>query len=77
MSGWRLLIEESFYSADGHHERLAVLEGPTYPARYYVGPYFAGNSLSPRFNSTEFYHRTEDAALLALIEMVESLGRRL
>lgn len=71
---WKVLYEEGFSSKDGRWERLFILEGPTSPAKFYVGP-GQDYPIIPRFNGTEFYHRTEDAAMDAFIEMKDQLTK--
>ena len=71
---WKVLYEEGFASKDGRWEQLFLLEGPTYPARFYVGP-GQNYPIVPRLNGTEFYHRTEDDAMNAFIEMKDLLTK--
>ena len=71
---WEQIHIESFYSKDGRYERLFILKGPTYPCCFYVGPGRGTHiGVVPMFNETNFYHRDEESALTALVEMVEEL----
>lgn len=76
--GWKVQLKERFVSLDGSTEELFVLKGPTYPCEFYAGPIISNmlGAVTPRFNATSFYHRTEDEALTALIEMRERSTKR-
>jgi len=73
---WQLQLKEQFVSTDGCIEELCILKGPTYPCEFYAGPIISNSiwGVRPRFNATAFYHRTEDEALNALIEMRADLA---
>ena len=73
---WVVQLMERFVSRDGLVEELHILKGPTYPCEYYAGPILTNTigAVMPRWNGTGFYHRTEDEALAALIEMQAHLG---
>jgi hypothetical protein len=72
---WKSIYKERFTTPDGHAEELHILQGPTEPGMYYVGPAWEnfGMSWSPKFNNAQFYYCTQDAALSAFIEMKDSL----
>lgn len=70
---WKSLLKEVFTARDGRREELHILQGPTYPCQFYVGPihrthYFDSDPI-PLYNDTSFYHRTEDEALAEILRM--------
>lgn len=59
---WRILLREGSF---------AILIGPTWPCCYYAGRWLEDvmGDVWPSCNDTHYFHRTEDAALDALVRL--------